>query len=418
MHTSIAIIGAGPAGMTAALYAACSGPQQVTLLDANAVVGRKLLVTGSGRANLSNRSVTAERYTCADPAWMAALLLKFGYENLMRFFESLGILTCSTADGWTYPISDSAQSVAAAFEAALARAGVNVLLEHRVTAIRKSEHGFTLKINGHEDLDCEKLVLAAGGKAYPTLGSKGELFPSLKALGHTILPLTPALAPVTCEMRDYRKLQGVRLDARVILYEERAGHGPAPTRQLVDETTGNIIFTEWGLNGPGVMDLSHHISRHPESRFEIKLNFLPRDEEAVRKLVKQHRCEAMPLTAIPGSSLPPKLAHFVIEKAGLRADAMLDKTSDAQLEKLFSLITALPLQVTGVRGFEYCQISAGGVPITEVDPATMQSLKVPGLYLIGETLDVVGPCGGYNLQFAFSSGAVAGMAVANEPTGK
>ena len=409
MHTPIAIIGAGPAGMTAALYAACSGAQ-VTLLDANAVVGRKLLVTGSGRANLSNSRVSAERYTCADPAWMDSLLQKFGYQNLMRFFESLGVLTCSTADGWTYPLSESAQSVAAAFEPALRRAGVNVLLEHRITAIRKSALGFALQIQGQEELTCEKLIVAAGGKAYPTLGSRGELFPSLKALGHTVLPLVPALAPVTCEMREYRKLQGVRLDARVTLYEERAGPRPAPTKQLA-ETAGNIIFTEWGLNGPGVMDLSHHISRHPEYRFEIRLNFLPRDEQAVRNLVQQHRREAMPLAVIPGSSLPPKLTAFLINKAGLQADSALDQVSDAQLEKLFSLITALPLQVTGVRGFEYCQVSAGGVPVTEVDPATMQSLKIPGLYLVGETLDVVGPCGGYNLQFAFSSGAVAGMAI-------
>jgi predicted Rossmann fold flavoprotein len=414
MHTSIAIIGAGPAGMTAALYSANAGAQ-VTLIDANAVVGRKLLVTGSGRANLSNSRVNAERYTCADPAWMTTLLQKFGYKNLMRFFESLGVLTCSTADGWTYPISDSAQSVVAAFIPALRRAGVNVLLEHRITAIRKTTKGFALQIQGQEELTCDKLIVAAGGKAYPTLGSKGELFPSLKALGHTVLPLVPALAPVTCEMREYRKLQGVRLDAHVFLLMERAGHGPAPTMRLVDETIGNIIFTEWGLNGPGVMDLSHHISRNPESRFEIRLNFLPRDEQSVRNLVAQHRRETMPLAVIPGSSLPPKLTAFLIIKAGLHSDATLDQVSDAQLEKLFALITALPLQVTGVRGFEYCQVSAGGVPVTEVDPATMQSRKVPGLYLVGETLDVVGPCGGYNLQFAFSSGAVAGMAVNKKP---
>jgi predicted Rossmann fold flavoprotein len=406
MILPIAIIGAGPAGMTAALHAAQKGAQ-VALLDANTVVGRKLLVTGSGRANLTNRAAQASAYACADPAWMETLLSRFGQPELVRFLEGLGVLTCSTADGWFYPISDSAQSVAAAFASALERSGVRLLLGHRITAIRKTNGGFTLKIEGREDLTCEKLIVAAGGKAYPTLGSKGELFPSLKALGHTVLPLIPALAPVTCEMKEYQKIQGVRLDARVSLFMGGAtGRSPV---QL--QTTGNLIFTQWGLNGPAVMDLSHHIARQPDSTFELRLNFLPRDEERVRALVKQHRREPIPLNVLPGASLPPKLTAFLIENAGLNPTATLAQTSEEDLDRLFGLITALPLRVTGVRGFEYCQVSAGGVPVSEVDPTTMQSKIVPGLYLAGETLDVVGLCGGYNLQFAFSSGAVAGMEI-------
>ena len=416
MDSRIAIIGAGPAGMTAALFAAKAGAQ-VTLLDSNAVVGRKLLVTGSGRANLTNRAVDAERYACADRAWMETLLSHFGHRDLLRFLNEISVLTCSTADGWFYPVSDSAQTVAAAFDAALRRAGVVLRLGCRVTAIRKSKDGFVLKLEGQDDLTCQRLIVAAGGKAYPTLGSKGELFPALKTLGHTVLPLVPALAPVTCEMKEYYKLQGVRLDAHISLVTERAGHGPAPTKSAVStqhptaETTGNIIFTEWGLNGPGVMDLSHHIARNPETRFGLRLNFLPGLEDAVFTLIREHRREAIPLAVIPGGALPPKLAAFLIARAGLRPDAPLSKTSDAQLDTLMAQITSLPLRVTGVRGFEFCQVSAGGVPVSEVDPATMESRVVPGLSLVGETLDVVGPCGGYNLQYAFSSGAVAGMSV-------
>jgi len=422
MPNSIAIIGAGPAGMTAALFAAKAGVQ-VTLLESNAVVGRKLLVTGSGRANLTNQGVSAERYTCADPAWMETLLTKFGHEDLLSFLNEIGVLTTSTADGWFYPISDSAQTVAAAFDSALQRAGVNVRLGCHISSIRKSPAGFTLKIDGQPDLTCKKIILAAGGKAYPTLGSKGELFPSLKALGHTVLPLVPALAPVTCEMKAFRPLQGVRVDAHVSLIYSGVQHvaflvPPSEARgavpQPVAETTGNIIFTEWGINGPGVMDLSHHIARHPETHFELRLNFLPDHEDAVRALTHQHRHEKIPLMVIPGGALPPKLSAFLIARAGLPKDALLSKTSDAQLDALMALITSLPLKVTGVRGFEYCQVSAGGVPIGEVDPTTMQSRVVPGLYLVGETLDVVGPCGGYNLQFAFSSGAVAGSAIREE----
>ncbi len=414
MKSRVAIIGAGPAGMTAALFAAKAGAQ-VTLLDSNAVVGRKLLVTGSGRANLTNRAVGADRYACADRAWMETLLNRFGHEDLLRFLNEIGVLTCSTADGWFYPVSDSAHTVAAAFHAALRRAGVDLRLGCRVTAIRKSKDGFVLKLDGQDDLTCQRLIVAAGGKAYPTLGSKGELFPALASLGHTVLPLVPALAPVTCEMKEVHKLQGVRLDAQISLIVGAQHAVPLPQRdqipQPVAETTGNIIFTEWGLNGPGVMDLSHHISRNPETRFELRLNFLPGLEDAVRTLIREHRRAAIPLAVIPGGALPPKLSNFLIARAGLRSDALLSKTSDAQLDALMAQITALPLQVTGVRGFEFCQVSASGVPVSEVDPATMGSKVVPGLYLVGETLDVVGPCGGYNLQFAFSSGAVAGMEI-------
>lgn len=402
MHTPIAILGAGPAGMIAAVHAGRSGAK-VTLIDANPGLGRKLLVTGSGRANLTNQFVSASRYTCSDPAWMETLLARFGHTDLICFFESMGLLTYATSDGWCYPISDSAQSVIAAFTSALELAGVTLLLDHHVTTIRKAQTGFLLHFDSAEDLTCEKLLVAAGGKAYPTLGSKGELFPALAALGHTVLPLVPALAPITADMHTYQKIQGVRLDAHVSLYEGG---------KLLGETTGNLIFTQWGFNGPAVMDLSHLVAHRPgAANLHLTMNFLPYNEAQVRELVQFHRRESIPLEVIPGSSLPPKMTAFFMAQASLPAGATLKQTSNTQLDKLFSLITRLPVQVTGVRDFEYCQVSAGGVPVTEVDPSTMQSRLVPNLYLAGETLDVVGPCGGNNLQFAFSSGAVAGMAM-------
>lgn len=414
MITPIAIIGAGPAGMMAALQAAKAGAS-VTLIDANAQVGRKLLVTGSGRANLTNRGVSAERYTCSensDPAWLGTLFARFGPPQLIRFLEDeLGLLTYSTADGWFYPVSESAQTVVSAFTSALERAGapngvgITLLFEHKVIAIRKSKKGFILSFAQHPDLECETLLVAAGGKAYPTLGSRGECFPSLAALGHTVIPLVPALGPVTAEMSLYGQLQGLRLDAHVTLFD---GHKP------MAESTGNLIFTQWGMNGPAVMDLSHWVARHPDAAWVMHLNFLPYHEAQVRAQIRAHRHDPIPLQDIPCSSLPPKLSAFVFKQDGLRLSTPLAECTDAQLEKLMGLITALPVKVTGVRDFDTCQVTAGGVPVNEVDPATMQSILVPGLFLAGETLDVVGPCGGYNLQFAFSTGAVAGIGMAEK----
>lgn len=401
MSKELTIIGAGPAGMTAALFAARSGAE-VTLIDGNPSVGRKLLVSGAGRANLTNQNLITSRYTCADPAWLEGVLERFGYAELNAFFESIGVLTYATHDGWCYPLSESAQTVVDAFAAALAEAGVNLLLDHKAISIRSNREGFEIGFKTQRPYRCSTLLVAAGGAAYPTLGSRGQLFPSLKELGHTIVPLRPALAPLTCDMTPYRALQGVRLDAQVRLYEGSA---------LLAETTGNLIFTAWGLNGPAVMDLSHHVSARPGKTLRLLLNLLFSSEPELRTLLHEKRGSSLPLSVLLGSVLPPRLPPVLLPMAGIAPDIKMNALSEKALADLLALLTALPFKVTGVRGFEFCQVSAGGVPVSEVDPLTMRSLIVPNLLLAGETLDVVGPCGGYNLHFAFSTGALAGMAV-------
>lgn len=399
MDNALTIIGAGPAGMTAALFAARAG-RQVTLIEGNATVGRKLLVTGAGRANLTNRYASAERYTCADPAWMRTVLEQFGHDETIAFLESIGVLTYATPDGWCYPLSESAQTVVDAFANALRQASVKLLLDHKVTILRETVMGFDVLFKTQQPHHCEHLIIAAGGSAYPTLGSRGQLFPFLKELGHTVNPVLPALAPVLCDMTDYTRLQGVRFDANVRLYEKDL---------LLAETTGNLIFTAWGLNGPAVMDLSHHISTRPGKDLRLALNPLFASEPALRNLLRDQRESATPLKVLLGAALPPKVPPVLLAQAGLSPAVKMNQVSDAQLEKLLQLATAIPFKVTGVRGFEYCQVSTGGVPVSEVDPLNMRSRRVPGLAFAGETLDVVGPCGGHNLQFAFSTGALAGM---------
>jgi predicted Rossmann fold flavoprotein len=399
MHIENLILGAGPAGMTAAVMAARRGVK-VTLLDANPGVGRKLLVTGSGRANLTNAALDLSRYVCADPALLAMVMGRFGHAELIDFLHSLGILTFSTDDGWTYPRSQSARGVVDAFAAALQQAGIAVLLNTHIMAIRSSDAGFELSRAGAEPITCENLLVAAGGKAYPSLGSRGELFPSLQELGHSLHPLLPALAPVTAEMNAWHALEGVRVDAQATLL---LNGSPALS------TTGNLIFTPWGLNGPAVMDLSHAISAHAGDAMELRLNLIFDCEPELRSLLQTRRRQAYPLRVLLEAVLPPKVPPVILARCHLKADANLNELSDARIGQVFSLLKALPFKVTGVRGFEYCQVTAGGVPLSEVDPRSMASKVVPHLWLAGETLDVVGPCGGYNLQFAFSSGAVAGM---------
>lgn len=404
MYIENLILGAGPAGMTAALMAARRGIP-VTLLDVNPTVGRKLLVTGSGRANLTNAALDLSRYACEDPAWLAALMSRFGHAELLDFLRTVGILTFATDDGWTYPRSESAQAVVDAFDAALHQAGVSLLLDTHILAIRKIDLGFALTCDSGEPITCANLLAAAGGKAYPTLGSRGELFESLKMLGHKIRPLVPALAPLTAEMAAYQKIQGVRLDARTSLLVNG---------EPQMSTTGNLIFTQWGLNGPAVMDLSHIVARHSGEAMELRLNLIFNTEADLRGLLDARRHAPYPLRVLLEAVLPPKVPPLILSLCKLDADVKLGKLSDEQIEKVFALLKALPFKVTGVRGFEYCQVTSGGVPVNEVDPLTMQSRLVSHLWLAGETLDVTGPCGGYNLQFAFSTGAVAGLNFASQ----
>ena len=403
----MAVIGGGASGMAAALQAAWRGAT-VTVFERNAVLGRKLLVTGSGRCNITNDGASAEKYTCADPEWMTVLLAGFGVQALRGMLQKIGIPLYKTSDGWYYPLSNSAQTVVDSFASALALAGVTVRFSNRVAVISSTGNGLTLHLaaegSGKQET-FEKVIVAAGGKAYPSLGARGELFPALERLGLTVLPKRPALAPVLADLRSLKALLGVRLDAGTELWDDK---------KRLATAAGNLIFTEWGLNGPAVMDISHYISALPGRPLVLSLNLLSFFESEFHELLKQKRGTQTPIKVFLGAFFPPKAASLYPTLKNIPAATPLDQIDEKSLQGLIGILKDTRLPVKGVREFEYCQLSAGGVPVTEVDPRTMESEKVKGLYLAGETLDVVGPCGGYNLQFAFASGALAGMAAAGD----
>jgi len=403
----IAIIGAGASGMTAALQAAWNGGT-VTLFERNVSVGRKLLVTGSGRCNLTNDAVGAASYVCGDTAWMEALLKGFGVPELLTMLASIGIPAWKTSDGWYYPLSNSSQSVVEAFASALKQAGVILSCQAQVTSLRISGKDMLVQwINEDKEREgsFDRVILSAGGKAYPSLGSRGELFPVLERLGHTVLSKRPALAPVLADLGNWRSLQGMRLDVGATLWNG--------SRKL-GFSKGNLIFTEWGLNGPAVMDLSHLVSAHSSGGLELSLDLLAFIQAEFDQLLLQHRQNPIPLRVFLGAFFPPKVVLALLKNARLPEEILMHQMDERALQTLVSRLKDLRIPVKGVRDFEYCQVSAGGVPVSEVDPQTLESYRVKGLFLTGETLDVVGPCGGFNLQYAFSSGALAGRAAARK----
>ncbi len=394
----IAIIGAGPAGMMASIMAAKSG-NDVSLIDSNAQVGRKLLVTGAGRCNLTNAHVSAEKYACENIRWLETVLGHYTRTQLLDFLDSIGVPSYATDDGWYYPLSESAHAVADAFEAALLRSRVKLLLKKKVTGIDRNDNQFEVMLH-REALRVDRIICASGGKAYPTLGSDGSLVSVIQNLGHKINPLLPALAPVTADMRSFQDIQGVRLDAEVKLIQ----HG----KQLAS-TVGNIIFTQWGINGPGVMDISHHISMNTSKDMFLEIDLLHRFSDKIHALLLDEKNKEMPVRVALQSVLPPKMAVFIAKSSGIDHSSKLGSLSKPDLEGLFRNATRLKLTVSGTRGFDYCQVSTGGVPLEEVNPVTLESLVLPDLFLAGEILDVTGPCGGFNLHFAFTTGALAGL---------
>ena len=395
----IAIIGAGPAGIMAALEAR-KKQADVLLIDANPSVGRKLAATGSGRCNLTNTHAQPERYHTSSPKNLMKIFSKFGNENLIAWLENLGIFTYATEDGWVYPISNSAQNVVDILAAHLIDAGIEKYPQTFITNLQLTGNKFKLSTqDSSRSFIAEQVIIATGGPAYPQLGARDNIYTILKRLGHTILPVKPALAPVLTDAKSFHKLQGVRLDAGTTLMTEG---------REIGRTAGNIIFTSWGLNGPGVMDLSHLVSLHSNEELELRLDFLPNQPERLQELIQKQIRSSIPFCLILESFLPSKVAYFLLEQCQISKEKTVNQINESEISRVLQALHNQIIIIKGVKGFKECQLSIGGVPLSEIDPDNMQSLKVPGLYLAGEILDVNGPCGGYNLQWAFTSGFVAG----------
>lgn len=399
MNPTIGIIGGGAAGLFAALHAARTA-REVILWEANAALGRKLAVTGSGRGNLSQRGLGADRYACDAPEALHSLLHRFDHDWLRGELLEQGVLTYCSDDGWCYPVSHSAAAVSTILATAVAQHHVMVSTGCKITAVRKTGDGFNVKDGDGSGRTVQRLIVATGGKAHPQLGGDDSALSWLAELGVTVRPMRPALAPLIAEVRALHKLQGVRLDVAAELY----GNG-----RLLGRSTGNLIFTQFGLNGPAAMDLSHLVNASPPQPMQLLLNFLPNQLEAFMMLVRKKKKQGWPLQALLESALPAKLAALIASGIGVPQDQDITALTEEQGSRLVSLLTAFPISVTGVKDFHQAQLAAGGVPLSEIDTATMECRRVQGLFLAGEVLDVVGPCGGFNLHFAFASGALAGI---------
>jgi len=401
----IGIIGAGAAGLSAAISAASAGAD-VTVLEKNPRAGRKLAATGNGRCNLTNLFAAAEKYVSSSPAELQKALDSLSPEGVRRFFASLGLPTRAEEEGRVYPCCGLAGAVVDVLRLAAAERGVVLRTDSSVKSVRPAKRGFSLLLENGDDLRFGKLVVAAGSGASAKNGGSEDGFKLLASLGHTILPISPALTPLCTETELIRPLKGIRADCGLSAY---CGDS------LLRFERGEALFTEYGLSGIAAMQLSTLIAR-TAAPVTVSMDFFP-DTTASDLLenLKTRRAD-FPNRVLPewtAGLLHRRIAEALFKRSGLPLLGLSGDLSDGDLSSLASCMKAFSLRCTGVKPFEYAQATAGGACLREFDPKTMESLLIPGLYAAGEVLDAAGDCGGYNLHWAWVTGITAGRASAS-----
>ncbi len=394
---NVCVIGGGAAGMLAALTAAENG-HRVLLLERQSRVGRKLLATGNGRCNLSNYHVSPAHYH-GGAGFCDFALSQFDVGETLQYFASLGLLTVSEASGRIYPMSNMAGSVLDVLRYALERPEIDLQTGQTVTAVRKMPEGFSVKTET-DTFSAQRLILAAGGAAGSKVGGGMDGYRLAKSLGHHRTALYPSLVQLKTDPTYPRALKGVKAQCGISICRGS---------QVLARNSGEVLFTEYGVSGPTIFDLSRSVSAGG-SDLTCLLNFFPDWEEAeVLHWLSQRQAAmaAHEASTLLTGSCHTRLGQMICKSAGFTNQRAAGLTRD-DLRRIARQATHFALPITGTCGFDQAQVTAGGLDTSEFDPRTLQSRLVPGLYACGELLDIDGDCGGYNLQWAWSSGRLAG----------
>jgi len=406
----VIIIGAGASGMICAVTAARRG-KKVLLLDKNPKPGRKILYTGNGRCNITNEHIAEEasnpvHYHGSFPKFVIPALNRFGLEDTRQFFSELGLETFKEDDGRYFPCSNQAKSVDDVLEFELKRLGVELQLESAVTGVSHLPETSLFKVVvGDRSYTATKLVIATGGKTLPMSGSTGDGYIFARKLGHKVVDIFPAYVGLKVSSKLCKLLQGMKLEVAVQIFSN--GH-------QVGENTGTLMFAHYGLSAPVVLELSRTIAEQIyrySKKITLKINFLPTIESdqldsflAKRFAKLSHKSLGVSFVGL----LPHKLFPRILEANGISGEIKCSEVTKEMRKQIVDLLSAHEFNVDGVLGFEDAHFTAGGVNVKEVNPNTMESLLQPGLFFAGEVLDIDGDCGGYNLQWAWSSGYTAG----------
>lgn len=406
MKYNIAVIGGGPSGIIGAGFASSRG-HKVTLFEKNNKIGKKLFITGKGRCNITNASYIQDFFNniVSNEKFLYSSFYSFTNEDIINLLNNYGVPTKVERGDRVFPKSNKSSDVIKALDTFLEDKNVNISLNSNVSDIDFKDNKFNLKVNG-KNLIFDKVLIATGGKSYPSTGSTGDGYKFAKKLGHNIIDINPSLVPLEIEDNWVRELQGLSL--------KNVSISATYKNKLLYEDFGEMIFTHYGISGPIVLSMSNYINKYPEKDIKISIDLKPAlDIETLdaRLLKDFEKYNNKQFKNGLDDLFPKKLIPIIIELSKIDPYKTIHQITKEERMNLLYLIKNLNMKFKSFRPVEEAIICSGGIDTKEIDSSTMESKIVEGLYFAGELIDVHGLTGGYNLQIAYSTGYLAGTSI-------
>lgn len=400
MKTEIAVIGGGASGLMAAITAKKSG-KEVIILERKDRILKKVLITGNGRCNITNVNANISNYFGKNISSVENILNKFTPQNTMDFFNELGIVCNEENRGKVYPLSGQASSVVDALRFEAEKLGIKIETEFYVRKIEKDGFKFRIYSEDRKKIEAGRVIIAAGGQSYPELGSNGSGFELAKELGHSVTKLSPSIVQLKTEKYQVKGLQGIKTDVAVTAYGDN---------KKICTYDGELLFTDYGISGNVVFNISFVMPLYKNVEFEI--DFMEKfDYNELYEMLKERKKIMSHLTMENyfNGMINKKLGQFLSKVSGIeKLSKPVKDLNDSDIRKLCTVLKKYRVKILETTGFKNAQVTAGGVSLDEVNTETLESKIVKGLYFSGEVLDVYGECGGFNLQWAWASGYIAG----------
>ncbi|SKA83170.1 hypothetical protein SAMN05443428_10548 [Caloramator quimbayensis] len=402
----VVVIGGGAAGMMAAIIAAMKG-KDVTLIEKNEKLGKKLFITGKGRCNLTTDKDIEEiiKNITTNSRFMYSSLYTFTNYDLMKMVEDSGVRLKVERGGRVFPQSDKSSDIIKCFEKYLNENGVKIMLGTKVTDIIEFKGAvWGVEINGSEKIKCDSVILATGGKSYPLTGSTGDGYYFAKKLGHNITEIRPSLVPLVTEEEWVKELMGLSLKNVEVTVKHK--------NKVIYKDFGEMLFTHFGVSGPIILSASRKVIDILPQKVEILIDLKPAldHNELDKRIIRDfENFKNKQFKNSLNELLPSKLIPIIINLSGINPEKQVNSITKDERKNLVKLLKEFKITIIGTRPIDEAIITAGGVDVKEVDPSTMESKIVKGLYFAGEILDVDALTGGFNLQIAFSTGYCAGF---------